>query len=57
VRLHRSLSDLVGDDTELRRHWINTANRHPEGLPREQLQDPEQLVELVHYLDATRGSP
>ena len=57
MRLHRSLSDLVGDDTELRRHWINTANRHPEGLPREQLQDPEQLVELVHYLDATRGSP
>ena len=26
-------------------------------LPREQLQDPEQLVELVHYLDAMRGRP
>jgi len=57
LRLHRSLSALVGDDTELMRHWINTANRHTGGLPREQLQDPEQLVELVHYLDAMRGRP
>jgi len=55
--LHRSLSALVGDDTGLMRHWINTANRHTGGLPREQLQDPEQLVELVQYLDAMRGRP
>jgi hypothetical protein len=57
LRLHRSLSALVGDDTELMRHWINTANCHTGGLPREQLQDPEQLVELVQYLDAMRGRP
>ena len=48
---------MSGDDTELMRHWINTANRHTGGMPREQLQDPEQLVELVHYLDAMRGRP
>ena len=57
LRLHRSLSALVGDDTDLRRHWINTAHRHTGGLPRQQLQDPEQLVELVQYLDAMRGRP
>jgi hypothetical protein len=57
LRLHRSLSALVGDDTELMRHWINTANHHTGGIPREQLQDPEQLVELVQYLDAMRGRP
>lgn len=57
LRLHRSLSALVGDDTALMRHWINTANRHTGGVPREQLQDPEQLVELVQYLDAMRGRP
>ena len=57
LRLHRSLSALAGDDTALMRHWINTANRHTGGVPREQLQDPEQLVELVHYLDAMRGRP
>lgn len=57
LRLHRSLSALVGDDTELMRHWIDTANRHTGGIPRQQLQDPEQLVELVQYLDAMRGRP
>jgi hypothetical protein len=57
LRLHRSLSALVGDDIELMPHWINTANRHTGGIPREQLQDPEHLVELVHYLDAMRGRP
>ena len=57
MRLHRSLSAIVGDDTALMRHWINTANRHTGGVPREQLQDPEQLVELVQYLDAMRGRP
>lgn len=55
LRLHRSLSAPVGEVTERMRHWMNTANRHAGGLPREQLQDPEQLVELVHHLDATRG--
>jgi hypothetical protein len=57
LRLHRSLSALVGDDTQLMRHWIHTTNHHTGGIPREQLQDPEQLVELVQYLDAMRGRP
>jgi hypothetical protein len=57
LRLHRSLSALVGDDIELMRHWIATANRHTGGIPRQQLQDPEQLVELLQYLDAMRGRP
>ena len=57
LRLHRSTWALVGDDTELMRHWVNTANRPTGGLPREQLQDSEQLVELVQYLDAMRGRP
>jgi len=57
LRLHRSLSALLGDDTSLMRHWIDTANFHTGGIPRLQLQDPEQLVELVQYLDAMRGRP
>lgn len=57
LRLHRSLSALVGDDLTLMQHWMATPNRHTGGCPREQLQDPEQLVELVHYLDAMRGRP
>jgi len=57
LRLHRSLSALVGDDTALMRHWLETANRHTSGIPLQQLQHPEQLVELVQYLDAMRGRP
>ncbi|MEB3300667.1 MAG: antitoxin Xre/MbcA/ParS toxin-binding domain-containing protein [Cyanobacteriota bacterium] len=57
LRLHRSLSALVGDDISLMRHWIATANRHTGGCPRDQLQDPQQLVELVQYLDAMRSRP
>ena len=57
LRLHRSLSALVGDDPTLMRHWLDTANRHVGGIPRQQLQDPVQLVELVQYLDAMRGRP
>jgi len=57
LRLHRSLSALVGDDIEGMRHWMRTANRHTHGIPRHQLQDPEQLVELVQYLDTMRSRP
>jgi len=57
LRLHRSLSALVGDDTALMRHWMGTPNRHTGGVPRQQLQDPQQLVELLQYLDAMRGQP
>lgn len=57
LRLHRSLSALVGDDTTLMRHWLDTANRHTRGIPRQQLQNPVQLVEMVQYLDAMRGRP
>ncbi|KKZ13900.1 MAG: hypothetical protein TQ37_02935 [Candidatus Synechococcus spongiarum 15L] len=57
LRLHRSLSALVGGDITLMRHWMATANRHTGGVPREQLQDPGQLVKLVQYLDAMRGRP
>ena len=57
LRLHRSLSALVGDDTTLMRHWLDTGNRHTRGIPRQQLQNPVQLVEMVQYLDAMRGRP
>lgn len=57
LRVHRSLSALVGDDTALMRHWMGTPNRHTGGVPRQQLQDPQQLVELLQYLDAMRGQP
>ena len=55
IRLYRSLSVLVGNDRKLLRHWFHTANRHTGGVPAEQVQRTEGLVEIVHYLDAMRA--
>ena len=56
IRLYRSLSVLVGNDRRQLRHWFHTANRHTGGLPAEQVQRTEGLVEIVQYLDAM-GAP
>ncbi len=55
VRLYRSLAVLVGNDREQMRHWFHTSNRHTGGVPAEQVQRTEELVEIVHYLDAMRA--
>ena len=56
IRLYRSLSVFVGNDRRQLRHWFHTANRHTGGLPAEQVQRTEGLVEIVQYLDAM-GAP
>ncbi|APD47021.1 MULTISPECIES: MbcA/ParS/Xre antitoxin family protein [unclassified Synechococcus] len=55
IRLYRSLSVLVGNDREHLRHWFHTANRHTGGVPAEQVQRTEGLVEIAQYLDAMRA--
>jgi hypothetical protein len=55
IRLYRSLSVLVGNDRLQLRHWFHTANRHTGGVPAEQVQRTEGLVEIVQYLDAMRA--
>jgi|688.fasta_scaffold09829_16 hypothetical protein len=55
IRLYRSLSVLVGHDRRQLRHWFHTANRHTGGVPAEQVQRTEGLVEIVQYLDAMRA--
>jgi len=55
IRLYRSLSVLVGNDRKLLRHWFHTANRHTGGVPAEQVQRTEGLVEIMQYLDAMRA--
>ena len=55
IRLYRSLSVLVGNDRLQLRHWSHTANRHSGGVPAEQVQRTEGLVEIVQYLDAMRA--
>ena len=55
IRLYRSLSVLVGNDRMQLRHWFHTANRHTGGIPAQQVQRTEGLVEIVQYLDAMRA--
>ena len=55
IRLYRSLSVLVGNDRIQLRHWFHTANRHTGGIPAQQVQRTEGLVEIVQYLDAMRA--
>lgn len=55
ISLYRSLSVLVGHDRRQLRHWFHTANRHTGGVPAEQVQRTEGLVEIVQYLDAMRA--
>jgi hypothetical protein len=55
VRLYRSLAVLMGNDPAHMRHWFHTANRHTGGVPAEQVERTEALVEIVHYLDAMRA--
>jgi hypothetical protein len=55
MRLYRSLAVLVGNDPAEMRHWFHTANHRTGGVPAEQAQRTESLVEIVHYLDAMQA--
>lgn len=55
IRLYRSLSLLVGHDRRQLGQWIQNANRNTIGVPAEQVQRTEKLVEIVQVLDAMRA--
>jgi len=56
LRAFRSLDALVGGSESKARAWFHADNRHLGGVPAELCQRAEGLVELVHYLDAMRGT-
>lgn len=51
LRLHDSLSSLMGNDVEHMHGWMGALNRHTGGIPAKQLKDPDQLGKLVGYLE------
>ena len=55
VRCYRGLAVLVGQDDKAIKHWFNTPNHHTGGVPREQVQTVQGLVQVTEYLDAMRG--
>ena len=52
LRLHHSLSSLVGNNVKHMRGWIGTSNRHTGGIPANQLKNLDQLERLVGYLES-----
>ena len=52
LRLHDSLSSLVGHNVEHMRGWMGALNWPTGWIPAKQLKDPDQLEKLVSYLEA-----
>jgi cyanate lyase len=55
IRIYRSLYALEGGDLEAMEEWLNTPNKHLNGMPKELLKNVQGLVQVVEYLDAMRG--
>ena len=55
VRVYRSLFALLGGDAGNMKHWMHTRNLHTGGIPAEQVQDAQGLMNVLFYLDAMRG--
>ena len=55
VRLYRSLDALMGGDDAKSRAWLHATNDDIGGVPAERVRTVEGLVDVVQYLDATRG--
>jgi len=55
IRAYRALFALTGGDRDAMRHWFQTENLHTGGVPAQQVQGVQGLVQVVEYLDAIRG--
>ncbi|MGB5325925.1 MAG: antitoxin Xre/MbcA/ParS toxin-binding domain-containing protein [Pseudomonadales bacterium] len=57
VRAYRALYAMVGGDGASMQHWVATPNDHLGGAaPAQRMQSVEGIADVVHYLDAMRGS-
>lgn len=55
VRLFRSLGAIAADDERVIQQWMMHYNRDLNGIPAEQIETVDGLVEVVDYLDAHRA--
>ena len=56
LRLFRSLDAVTGGSEAKARAWFAAPNRHVGGVPAERVRTVEGMVNVVHYLDAIRGT-
>ncbi len=52
IRIYQRLSAMTGNDRAAMSHWMTTSNRRFNCNPRERMQNPEGLDEVVSYLDS-----
>ncbi len=55
IRIYRSLYALEGGDLEAMAEWLNTPNKHLNGIPKKLLKNIQGLIQVTEYLDAMRG--
>ncbi|MEQ8659235.1 MAG: DUF2384 domain-containing protein [Gammaproteobacteria bacterium] len=55
IRIARSLSALTGGDETWIRHFMRTPNRLSGGVPMQQIETIEGLVDVLQLVDALRG--
>jgi uncharacterized protein (DUF2384 family) len=57
VRLYRGLYSIVGNNDQLAREWLNSANRAFDGrIPFALIREAAGLVHLCDYIDAHRAT-
>jgi len=55
IRAVRALYALAGGDPVWMKHFMRSPNQMTRGVPAEQIQTVQGLVQVVQYLDAIRG--
>jgi hypothetical protein len=55
VRVYRSIDAITGGKTEAMRAWLHSPNDALGGVPAQRLASAEGLVDVLHYLDASRS--
>lgn len=55
VRVFRGLFALTDGDKQWMQHFMNTHNHATGGIPKQQIQTVDGLVEVMNFIDAIRG--
>ena len=56
IRVAQSLKELSGDDDEWVTHYLRSTNKMTGGIPVEQLQSKQGLIQVLSCLEALKGN-
>lgn len=55
IRMARAVFALAGGDTDWIRHFMHTPNKVTGGIPTQQIQTIQGLMQVLQFVDALRG--